>query len=594
MYSFSATVALCFTIFTIIIIFVYAFKEHLNKLANRIFSWVLLSNFIGLVLQLISFIFTLSTNNVDNVLYHMVVKLVLTYYLIFELLMILYVYAISNDITQVKNSKYVKFKNILLTISGLAITLLFVLPLNIVQKGNFTYPDGLSVKFIYFLVLIGSIYMVYCLFKNIKNIFNKAYIPLVFYLFFGCIGVLFQFINPSMLLMTPIESLVVILMFFTIENPDLQIVNEYLNSRNIAEKQNRDKTMFLYNMVQKIRNPILEINMECQYAYNDDVLEEVKDCVRNIDIKANGIIRSLNTIYDVEKINESTLRVFNNVYKTKHYFDLFKTYEARVDENIKYNYYVDSDIPETLYGDFYNIKDIIGRVFNNVIKTENIKNIDIKLSNAIKVNVCRLIISINYDGRGYTYEEIGESLENGFFKSILDDLRMINGTMYVNSELDKRTEIVIVMDQLIDNNYIHVHKLDKIETEIKKKRVIYCDDVDAKDIEKVLSSFDFNVEKTSIGMDIVKAVRNYEKYDLVILRYDIEPINAVEICKKLHDVLTFNAPIILITKEVDAKKMDELIKLGITSVIQLPFNKKVLINEINRILNDKNSKKKNN
>ena len=40
--------------------------------------------------------------------------------------------------------------------------------------------------------------------------------------------------------------------------------------------------------------------------------------------------------------------------------------------------------------------------------------------------------------------------------------------------------------------------------------------------------------------------------------------------------------------------MDELIKLGITSVIQLPFNKKVLINEINRILNDKNSKKKNN
>ena len=95
-------------------------------------------------------------------------------------------------------------------------------------------------------------------------------------------------------------------------------------------------------------------------------------------------------------------------------------------------------------------------------------------------------------------------------------------------------------------------------------------------------------------MDIVKAVRNYEKYDLVILRYDIEPINAVEICKKLHDVLTFNAPIILITKEVDAKKMDELIKLGITSVIQLPFNKKVLINEINRILNDKNSKKKNN
>ena len=45
-------------------------------------------------------------------------------------------------------------------------------------------------------------------------------------------------------------------MYFTIENPDMKMLKELADSRDKAEKYNNDKSIFIFNMSQKIKNPL--------------------------------------------------------------------------------------------------------------------------------------------------------------------------------------------------------------------------------------------------------------------------------------------------------------------------------------------------
>ena len=86
--------------------------------------------------------------------------------------------------------------------------------------------------------------MVKMLLSNIKKIGKKKFIPIMCFLGIGGIVILVQVINPYLLLMTAMETFITFLMYFTIENPDLQIISEYREIKDIAKRQNIDKVMF--------------------------------------------------------------------------------------------------------------------------------------------------------------------------------------------------------------------------------------------------------------------------------------------------------------------------------------------------------------
>ena len=162
------------------------------------------------------------------------------------------------------------------------------------------------------------------------------------------------------------------------------------------------------------------------------------------------MLNILTKVYDPNLINDANIKPFNDNYDTKSYESMFKSYRSLINENIKYSYKIDSNIPKYLYGDVLNIKAILKEIVKDTIANIKEGYLKINLDVIINNNVGRLIICIKDNGEGYTFKDIEESLKNGIFKKYIDNLAMVNGSFVINSEFNKVTEKIIIIDQLID------------------------------------------------------------------------------------------------------------------------------------------------
>ena len=90
--------------------------------------------------------------------------------------------------------------------------------------------------------------MIFLLIKKRRNLKNKKYIPLYFFFVVGFIAILLQSLYPELLLMTYAETFICVLVYFTIENPDVKMIRELELAKNNAERANRAKSDFLSSM----------------------------------------------------------------------------------------------------------------------------------------------------------------------------------------------------------------------------------------------------------------------------------------------------------------------------------------------------------
>ena len=69
----SVIVTICCLIFLLIITIVFFTKPKINKLENKSFSWLLVLNIIGLILQIVSYVLIKNYNNFQNTMYYIIV-----------------------------------------------------------------------------------------------------------------------------------------------------------------------------------------------------------------------------------------------------------------------------------------------------------------------------------------------------------------------------------------------------------------------------------------------------------------------------------------------------------------------------------------
>ena len=406
---------------------------------------MIIVNFIGLVLDIVTyFILEYFSFYYLSLLF---CKLILFFLLCWISLLTFYILYISYGNSDNYN-KYNKFIKLIFIISSL---LVFVLPLKVVYVDNHFYSVGVATQYLYFVSFAYIFLWIIMLTKNIKNIFNKKYYPIFAYMNIGIIVIIIQYNFPWLLLMVPMETFVTYLLYFTIENPDMKLLEEVHKSKEISDAANEEKTLFLYNMTQEIRNTTSEIDDNANIILDSDSIDTDKDCAR----ERKGITSKFmtNEMFDVSKLDSASIKVYNSKYNIKNILKEIVTMYSKIckDKNIDFTVNIDRDVPEVLYGDSINVKEVLSIIMDNSVKYTKEGFIEFNVSTIIKNDVCRLIMTIEDSGVGIKSDDIDKIKIGDKSLSKANKLvTLMNGALMVSSNYGMGTKVKVILDQKIE------------------------------------------------------------------------------------------------------------------------------------------------
>ena len=575
----------------------YFIRKHINSNEAKIFSKILFSNLLGLMLELMCIYMSnkFSPTSLPAIIFTRAYLIYLITYLLF---MTLYNYVLCYTTEkQKKLEHYKKLRNISYTIYAVCVVMCMALPLQ-TEKG---YAIGPAVNFVYLCSTICINVWFIPMIKNRKIIEHKKFVPLYIFILLIIIVAIIQRIYPQATLITIVEFLIVFIMYHTIENPDMKMLDEVHKAKVISDNANEEKTLFLYNMTNEIRGITKDIDKETDNILDEtdnkkiDV-EEINNSARNIKGSTAKFTTMTNEILDISSIDSASVRIYNEKYNIKRLLkELVGIYKPKAqNKNLDFRVSIASDIPEYLYGDGINLKKVLTIILDNSIKYTNNGYIEFNINTIIKGDIARLIISVEDSGIGMKAEDINKiftkkqerednhNLNNNLYNA-KRLITLMNGTIVPSSSYGSGTTIKIILDQKYDTIDTDINKYDNI---YDKKKVLLIDDSPSSEklFNKILSGTNIELTSVKLGKEGLEKIRSKEKHDLILLDEELEPQNGHIIMRKLLEIRNFNIKVILLTKDNKYDYDDSYLQEGFTDYIIKSSDKEEILNKMNKYL----------
>ena len=604
---------ICSAFYIMLLLIVFFSKKRLSSIENKIYSWLIITNFFGVIIAIFSFLLMLKSEHF-GLLCDIVNRTYLLYLVTWITLFSMYVFIISYNSKKLnikeKAKKYKEiFRNcgIAYIISGI---LVYVLPLHYNVDGSSVYSYGPATKLV---SLVSTVYIglwVFALLRNFKNIKKTKYMPILIYIVFSGIVLAIQSVYPELLLITALETFVTFLMYFTIENPDLTLIKELNIAKEQAEQANKAKTEFLSSMSHEIRTPLNAIDGFSQLILEEDNIKTIKEEARDIMTASQNLLEIVNGILDISKIEANKLEIVKVEYEPKKVFEeLIKLTEARIGEKpLEFRVNIASDLPDYLNGDYVRLKQIVLNLLTNAVKYTKKGFVEFNVNVVRKENVCRLIISVKDSGIGIKKENIdklftkferldleknmtieGTGLGLAITKKLVD---LMNGKIVVDSDYGKGSTFTVAIDQKIVNKKIVVKPAEAKVVKrfnVKGKKILIVDDnlINLKVASRLLEAYKLNIETVSSGFDCLKKIEEGNNYDLILMDDMMPKMSGVETFKKLQKMDDFNTPVVALTANAIAGMKENYLKVGFNDYISKPIDKKELERVLKEYLNRK-------
>lgn len=559
-----------------VLLVIYFSKKRVHLFENSIYILMIFS--ILMDSALVSLLFYNYYTNYNVSLVSLLNKLDYVFLIIWSSSLMLYIFVITY-----KERK--RFKRLLKKVSTSVIVLdiiMFVVVFNskidlIIKDSIHQTAQGeaviLSIIFCLFYILVSLLIVLF----NLKKI-NIKHLP-VFVIIFTAILIAILFsVNPYLIIISIGLTIDNFIMYFTIENPDIKLINELELAKDNLENANLVKSEFLRSMSHEIRTPMNQIiGCASVIEMEDNLSEESKDVLNGLVNSTNSLLDVCNGIINVSQIESGNVDILISGYNPKEVIeDIINLNKKRLtnkDVEIVSNY---SELPDVVYGDKDKVKQIVSNLLSNAIKYTDKGKIEVSVSSSVKKDKCDIEIVVKDTGKGISEENIdlifnkfgkleknSDTLGLGLGLFITKNLvNILGGNISITSELGKGSEFkVFLHESLVDTST----KLDLSSVNIM---IIHSSNMIRAFLKNSIMKYEIKVNDFSNGVEAIKELKRVD-YDVVIIDKYISDVKLEELVRTIKEDISSNIKIMAIGNDENIDYVDMFVseELDINDII---------------------------